>query len=137
MLLLYLHKDILQYVLNLYLFYEYEVPILEKIIGSSFTFDIKPHSKIIEYSFESCKTTNIFVDDKLVNVQKYKNNKIKFYEQNINHNTNVTKVYEWFDSGKIWHEAILHNHKFHGVQIYYNEDGTKKEVKYENGNLIN
>jgi hypothetical protein len=137
MLLLYLHKDILQYVLNLYLFYEYEVLILEKIIGYNFIFDIKPHLKILELSFEIHRSTNIFIDDKLVKIELYNCNKVKFYEQIINNNTNVTKVYKWSDSGKIRHKEIFRNSKLHGIQTYYNEDGTKKEVKYENGNLIN
>jgi hypothetical protein len=145
MLLLYLHKDILQYVLNLYLFYEYEIPILEKIINNNFIFDIKPHLTTEEKILPSvphlfkCKYIYTYLDDYMYrtelwdydisdNINKYKTGMSIYFKGKI------SEGYSYHGNGNLNRCTNYVSEKRHGNQHYYDKNGKKyKEDIYKEG----
>ena len=71
MLLKYLHKDISQYVFNLYIDYESNAPKLKKVIN--FKFNVKPHlyKEELYNIYPGYKTCNTYLDGILKKVKVY------------------------------------------------------------------
>jgi antitoxin component YwqK of YwqJK toxin-antitoxin module len=141
MLLLYLHKDILQYILNSYLFYEYEVPILEKIINSDFIFDIKPHLTFHEeiIKLESGKKKKIYccMDDEIIKTEIWIcNSGYEYYKrsESIYSNRKLYKNSIFYSNGKVMHEYNYNSGKLHGDQFAYTREGNlERHILYNNG----
>ena len=88
MLLSYLNKDILKYVLNLYLDWDSDIPKMKNLINVynkvGFSFDLKPH--VYAY-INSCSNyvsinINVCIDNTIVKVEQYTRNNIYTKEWN-------------------------------------------------------
>ena len=133
----YLHKDILQYIFNLYVNYENDAPKLEKIIN--FKFDIKQHL----YIEETCdpvfkhKIISTYIDDNLTKQNSYFIKSPDEYESKIReHNYKNGKLngkqYAWYDNGKLEYLNIYKDNFIIFQEIFDLEGKTISKRKYVN-----
>jgi antitoxin component YwqK of YwqJK toxin-antitoxin module len=143
-----LSDNILQYVLNQYLDWEYTIPKLHKLdffINSKnkIIFNIKPHiTKRYNYFADNIvKWVKTYIDNKLFTIDRfdifnekvyrkeYRFNKLineqrfsdgmKISENNLKNGKLYGKSYAWDFNGNLTRISSFYNDMFHGLQMYY------------------
>jgi antitoxin component YwqK of YwqJK toxin-antitoxin module len=145
MLQIYLHKDILQYVLNLYLEFYIDVPKLENI--TNFKFDKKCHLKIKEYFHANgnISTKHTYLDENIIVAEHFFSNGKKYYLENYQYIPNFPddeyppkngKSYHYHENGILASELNYDKEVEQEAQYYYYDNGKKwQELNYKNGEL--
>jgi antitoxin component YwqK of YwqJK toxin-antitoxin module len=101
----YILTDILQYIFNLYIDYNTQADILEKVINTDFKFNKNCHiyqttrnvSSINGYTF----TISTFVDNDILKKENYFSDRIKIKEENYLNNSLDGKVISWYRNGNL------------------------------------
>jgi antitoxin component YwqK of YwqJK toxin-antitoxin module len=137
-LLSFLHKHIIQYVFNLYVDYQNDVPKLENII--KLKFDIKPHLKITKitsiiksihvYDTEDILEVTTYLDDFMIKKEQYYSNAMKKEEVNYMNGKYHGQYVNWYEDGTVKLFTTYENGKLEGDHITYNRKGI---VIYKNG----
>lgn len=127
---MYLPKDLLQYVLNLYLDYE-DLDILD--LCFDFKFDRNIHIQIDEE--KNIKIT--YIDNDLRKIQTWYSNGCKMGEENYRNGKKDGKEYKFYFDGNIKSIEQYKDELLDGKQYYYMENNKrlKYEKYYENGKL--
>ncbi len=131
MILKYLHKDIVKYILNLYLDYENVVPILVNICN--FNFDITPHIQTI-VNPDGAVGTNTYLDGIIFKDERFWSNGKKMHTKNFKNGKSQGEYISWFKNGKFAVYLNYENGKIEGKCYKYNRKSDYCVVtKYKSG----
>ena len=152
--------DILQHVLNPYLDYNEEVPLVQELLENRIELNITPHLKTNEtYENDILTQRETFLDEKLIKIEEwYKNGNLKsvenyknnlldgigtiyykngtdvWYSTNYKNGLEEGKQYKYYSNGIVAYKSNYKNGVEDGVQYTYDINGTLLSIRtYKNG----